>query len=210
MTPAEIEQKAAEDAFLRHATKEGDMRGLVKGAAALVLGMLLSAPAARAQGAEFSLGGGIGIPLGSFDDAAKMGWHGLAAVSFVPTGSPVGIQFDGQFQQYKLDVAGDLKNRLLIGTGNIVFKFKTSEESRFRPYLIGGGGVYNLKTTGNVTPWTLFEGGVTKFGINAGAGFDVKAGGAGLFVEGRFHNVFTSGENVKFIPITVGIRFGGN
>ena len=186
------------------------MRGLLKGVAALTLGMLLAAPALRAQGAEFSLGGGLGIPLGSFDDAAKMGWHGLAAVSFVPNGSPVGIQFDGQFQQYKLDVAGDLKDRMLIGTGNIVFKFKTSEESTFRPYLIGGGGVYNLKTTGNVTPGTLFEGGVTKFGINAGAGFDFKAGAVGLFLEGRFHDVFTSGENVKFIPITVGIRFGGN
>jgi hypothetical protein len=186
------------------------MRGLLKGVAALTFGMLLAAPALRAQGAEFSLGGGIGIPLGSFDNAAKMGWHGLAAVSFVPNGSPVGIQFDGQFQQYKLDGAGNLKDRLLIGTGNIVFKFKTSEESRFRPYLIGGGGVYNLKTTGNVTPGTLFEGGVTKFGINAGAGFDFKAGAAGLFVEGRFHDVFTSGENVKFIPITVGIRFGGS
>ncbi|MEP7227896.1 MAG: outer membrane beta-barrel protein, partial [Gemmatimonadales bacterium] len=140
------------------------MRGLVKGAVAVALGMMLSAPAVRAQGAEFALGGGLGIPLGSFDDASKMGWHGLAAVSFVPNGSPVGIQFDGQYQQYKVDGTGDLKNRLLIGTGNIVYKFKTSEESRFRPYLIGGGGVYNLKTTGNVTPGTLFEGGVTKFG----------------------------------------------
>ena len=186
------------------------MRVASKSVAALALGMLLSAPAARAQGAEFALGGGIGIPLGSFDDVSKLGWHGLAAVSFVPNGSPVGIQFDGQFQQYKLDGTGDLKNRLLIGTGNIVYKFKTSEDSRFRPYLIGGGGVYNLKTTGNVTPGTLFEGGVTKFGINAGAGFDFKAGGAGLFLEGRFHDVFTSGENVKFIPITVGIRFGGS
>jgi len=186
------------------------MRVASKSVAALALGMLLSAPAARAQGAEFALGGGIGIPLGSFDDVSKLGWHGLAAVSFVPNGSPVGIQFDGQFQQYKLDGTGDLKNRLLIGTGNIVYKFKTAEESRFRPYLIGGGGVYNLKTTGNVTPGTLFEGGVTKFGINAGAGFDFKAGGAGLFLEGRFHDVFTSGENVKFIPITVGIRFGGS
>jgi len=181
-----------------------------KTVAALALGMLLSAPAARAQGAEFALGGGIGIPLGSFDDVSKLGWHGLAAVSFVPNGSPVGIQFDGQFQQYKLDGTGNFKNRFLIGTGNIVYKFKTAEESRFRPYLIGGGGVYNLKTTGNVTPGTLFEGGVTKFGINAGAGFDVKAGAVGLFVEGRFHDVFTSGENVKFIPITVGIRFGGS
>jgi hypothetical protein len=186
------------------------MRVFAKGFATITAGILLGAPGLHAQGPEFSLGGGIGIPLGSFDDAAKMGWHGLAAVSFVPNGSPVGIQFDGQFQQYKLDVSGDLKDRILIGTGNIVFKFKSSEESRFRPYLIGGGGVYNLKTTGNVTPGTLFEGGVTKFGINAGAGFDVKAGGAGLFVEGRFHDVFTSGENVKFIPITVGIRLGGS
>ena len=186
------------------------MRVVSKSIAALALGMLVSAPALRAQGAEFSLGGGLGIPLGSFDDAVKMGWMGLAAVSFVPNGSPVGIQFDGQFQQYKIDGTGDLKDRMLIGTGNLVYKFKSSEESRFRPYLIAGGGVYNLKTTGNVTPGTLFEGGVTKFGINAGAGFDVKAGAAGLFVEGRFHDVFTSGENVKFIPITVGIRFGGS
>jgi len=186
------------------------MRVVSKSIAALALGMLVSAPALRAQGVEFSLGGGIGIPLGSFDDAVKLGWHGLGAISFVPAGSPVGIQFDGQFQQYKIDGTGDLKDRMLIGTGNLVYKFKSSEESRFRPYLIAGGGVYNLKTTGNVTPGTLFEGGVTKFGINAGAGFDIKAGAAGLFVEGRFHDVFTPGENVKFIPITVGIRFGGS
>jgi hypothetical protein len=188
------------------------MRGYAKGFAALTLVMLLGAPALRAQGAEFSLGGGLGIPLGTFDDAAKMGWMGLAAVSFVPNGSPVGIQFDGQYQQYKFDGGGDLKDRFLIGTGNLVFKFKTSEESAFRPYIIGGGGVYNLKTTGASTVGgvTSTAGSTTKFGFNAGAGFDFKAGSAGLFVEGRFHDVFTSGSNVKFLPITVGIRFGGS
>jgi hypothetical protein len=191
------------------------MRGLSKGVAALVLGMVLSAPAVRAQGAEFSLGGGIGIPLGSFDDVAGLGWHGLAAVSFVPNGWPVGIQVDGSYQQFSLDDAAfpgnsGLKNRFLMGTGNIVFKFKTSEESSFRPYLIGGGGVYNTKITGGDTPGAVLPGGETKFGVNAGAGFDFKAGSAGLFVEGRFHDVFTSGENVKFIPITVGIRLGGH
>jgi hypothetical protein len=51
---------------------------------------------------------------------------------------------------------------------------------------------------------------VTKFGINAGAGFDFKAGAAGVFLEGRFHNVFTEGDNTSFIPITVGVRFGGS
>jgi len=188
------------------------MRVHTKAFAALTLGMLLSTPALRAQGAEFSLGGGVGIPLGTFDDAAKLGWMGLAGVSFVPNGSPVGIQIDGQFQQYKFDGSTDLKDRFLIGTANAVFKFKTSEESTFRPYLIGGGGVYNLKTTGTDDVGGVIDtdNSVTKFGLNAGAGFDFKAGSVGLFVEGRFHDVFTTGENVKFIPVTLGIRFGGS
>ncbi len=191
------------------------MRSLSKGIAAFAVGMLLYAPALRAQGAEFSLGGGIGIPLDTFDEEAKLGWHGLAGISFVPEGWPVGIQIDGSYQQFNLDDAAfpgfsGLKNRLIMGTGNIVFKFKTSEESTFRPYLIGGGGVYNSKVTGSDDPGDVLPGGETKFGINAGAGFDFKAGGAGLFIEGRFHNVFTEGANLKFIPVTVGIRLGGN
>ena len=191
------------------------MRGLSKGIAALAAGMLLSAPALRAQGAEFALGGGVGVPLDTFDDEAKLGWHGLAAISFVPNGWPVGIQFDGSYQQFSLEDAAfpgfdGLKNRLLVGTGNLVFKFKTSEESTFRPYLIGGGGVYNSKLTGSDDPGDVLPGGTTDFGVNVGAGFDFKAGGAGLFVEGRFHNVFNDGADLKFIPITLGIRFGGN
>jgi hypothetical protein len=180
---------------------------------ALLLG--LGVVPLHAQGAEFSLGGGIGFPLSNFNDIAKLGWNGLAGVSFVPTGSPVGIQIDGQYQQYKLDESvvgtGSLKDRLLIGTANLVYKFKTAEGSTFRPYLIGGGGVYNLKTTGSSDVGTVISTGnsQTKFGINGGAGFDFKTGSAGLFVEGRFHDVFTKGSNVQFIPITVGVRFGG-
>jgi len=178
--------------------------------------MALSASAARAQGAEFSLGGGLGIPLSNFDDIAKLGWHGLAAVSFVPTGSPVGIQIDGQYHQFKLDNdvvgPGSLKDRFIFGTADAVFKFKTAETSPVRPYLIGGAGVYNFKTTGSSDVGTVIstDNSTTKFGVNGGAGFDFKAGSAGLFVEGRFHNIFTSGKDVKFIPITVGIRFGGH
>ena len=195
------------------------MRGLLRGTAALALGLLLSAPTVRAQGAEFGLGGGVGLPLGDFDDAAKLGWHGLAAVSFVPNGWPVGIQFDGSYQQFSLEDAGGftgLKTRLIQGTGNVVFKFKTSEESTFRPYLLGGVGVYNGKTTAADDPGDVLGGGETDFGLNAGVGFDFKAGGVGLFIEGRFHNVFvggdglSGGDNLQFIPITLGLRFGGN
>ena len=66
-------------------------------------------------------------------------------------------------------------------------------------------GVYNIKakpTTGSSTS-------ETKFGINVGAGFDFDIQDkVGIFVEGRFHNVFISGSDAKFIPISAGVRFG--
>jgi hypothetical protein len=175
----------------------------------ILVGVLATARTARAQGAEFSLGGGIDLPLSDFDDAFKMGFHGLAGVSIVPPAWPVGIQVDGTYSQYSDDSPADIKEQLIYGTANLVYKFKTSEESRFRPYLIGGGGVYNAKLKGDDVP-TGFADSQTKFGINVGAGFDFKAGSAGLFVEGRFHDVFTDGSNLKFIPITVGVRLGGS
>jgi opacity protein-like surface antigen len=192
------------------------MRSLFRAVVAVLVTMVLSASVVRAQGAEFSLGGGLGIPLSNFDDIAKLGWHGLAAVSVVPTGSPVGIQIDGQYHQFKLDenvfARNDLKERFIFGTANAVFKFKTAETSTVRPYLIGGAGVYNFKSTGSDDVSTILgtDNSTTKFGINGGAGFDFKAGSAGLFVEGRFHNVFRSGKDYNFIPITVGFRFGGH
>jgi len=181
------------------------MRSRSAGLAALILS-LLGAPALRAQATEFSIGGGLGVPLGDFDDVAKIGWQGTAAVSFMPRNLPVGIQVDGSFSQFGNDSPLDIKNQLLYGTLNAVYRFASSESSRFRPYLIGGGGVYNSKLTGSDAP----DGSTTKFGINAGAGVDFKAGSAGLFLEGRFHDVFVAGPNVEFIPINVGIRLGGS
>ena len=179
-----------------------------KSVAAVALGMLVGTSALHAQGAEFSLGGGVDLPLGDFDKVAKLGFHGLAGVSVVPANSPVGIQVDGSYSQLKDDALLNVdKYQLIYGTANVVYKFKTSEESRFRPYLIGGGGVYNFKSKGDATGIDASE---TKFGFNAGAGFDIKTGSAGLFVEGRFHDVFTTGPNVKFIPLTIGVRFGGS
>lgn len=187
------------------------MRAFTKGLAVVAIGLLAGAAPVRAQGVEFSLGGGVGTPLGNFDDVAKIGWNGLAGLSFVPNGWPVGIQVDGQYQQYGFEGGGG-HTRFLIGTGNLVYKFKSSETSRFRPYLIGGAGVYNFKATGSstVSGNVSTDNSTTKFGLNGGAGFDFKAGSAGLFIEGRFHDVFSSGSDLQFIPITLGVRFGGH
>jgi hypothetical protein len=172
--------------------------------AAVALTMLPGAPALRAQGAEFSIGGGVAVPLGDFDDVVKMGWQGTAAVSLWPRSVPVGIHLDGSFSRFGAESPLDIHSQLIYGTVDAVYRFASSKESSFRPYLIGGGGIYNSKETGS----DALGGSNTKFGVNGGAGFDVPVGGAVLFLEGRFHDVFVEGPNLRFFPINVGVRFG--
>lgn len=182
------------------------MKGLKTG---LVVAGLLMAGVGAAQAqtpVTFGIGGGATIPLGNTSDAVKTGWNGLALVQFKPASSPVGFQIDGQYQELK-SKAGLTpgKSQLVNGTANVVFSFPTSAETKVRPYLIGGAGAYNVK----FKPTTGTSASTTKFGINAGAGFDFALSGATIFVEGRFHNVFTEGSNTKFIPINLGVKFGG-
>jgi hypothetical protein len=177
--------------------------------AALALGLLVAAPAAHAQNARFGLGGGISIPLGDFGDGANVGWQGTGAVTFAPENSALGFQIDGTYSQFGLDGPLDVNSRFIYGTGNVVYTFSTAPDTRFRPYLIGGAGIYNIGFTGDDAD--LAGDSSTEFGINAGAGFNFDAGGTGLFIEGRFHNVFGDGpSDAQFIPITVGVRFGGS
>ncbi|HEX3233745.1 MAG TPA: outer membrane beta-barrel protein [Gemmatimonadales bacterium] len=182
------------------------MRVLSKRLLAVGTALAFGAPIASAQmPVQFGLGGGVTIPSGSTSDGLKTGWHGMGLIQFKPAASPVGFQIDGAYQQLKFDGGGG-KDQIIDGTGNVVYTFQVSPETKFRPYLIGGAGVYNIKAKPD------FGGSFsdTKFGLNAGAGFNVQASGVGLFVEGRFHNVFVTGSDFHFIPITAGVRFGGS
>jgi hypothetical protein len=187
------------------------MRALVISLMVLLAGAGLNATRANAQGNgsrfDFALGGGVSVPTGNFDDVAKLGWHGTAAARFLPQTLPVAFQVDGNFARWSEESVLDIKQQLIYGTGNVLYQFQTSNETRFQPYLIGGVGVYNLDAKGDDVPAGVSS--ETKFGLNAGAGFDVKAGAASLFVEGRFHNVFADGSDIQFVPISVGVRFGG-
>jgi hypothetical protein len=163
----------------------------------------------RGTGLEFGVGGGAAIPTSNdFDNAFKLGWMAQASVTVTPATIPVGFQIDGNFLRNKTEVTGlDVKNQIIAGTGNIVYKLKVSEETKFRPYIIAGGGVYNIDLKGNDVPVNTSS--TTKFGVNGGAGFDFKAASIGVFVEGRFHDIFTDGPNTALVNVTGGIRFGG-
>jgi hypothetical protein len=188
------------------------MKGMLKALTAVAMATAFTASTAHAQTpVSFGVGGGVSLPLGNFSDASKLGFQGTALVQFAPANLPVGFRVDGTYQQNKFSdlqaslPSGDGKFQTIFGTADVVYTFKTAETSKIHPYLIAGGGVYNFKTKLDAGG----SGSDTKFGANGGAGFDMAVGSAKVFLEGRFHNIFISGNNVNFIPITVGVKFGG-
>ena len=188
------------------------MKGFYKGLVAFAFVAAATTSVAQAQ-VGFNVGGGVSLPLGDFGDQADLGFHGLVGVTFQPENLPVGIRVDGMYHMWggNEDTFGDLdvNARAIAGTANAVYTFQTSEMSTFHPYLIGGIGLYNTALTGDDVP-DAFDDSTTDFGVNAGAGFNFAAGESiNLFVEGRFHTVFTEEESTNFVPITVGVRFGG-
>jgi hypothetical protein len=180
---------------------------MLKGVAALALASALFTTSAQAQTSmQFGIGGGITMPLSEFGDAAETGFHGLLNAEFQPENLPVGFRIEGMYTRLGFPEGIDGNWQVISGTANAVYTFVTAAESKFHPYLIAGAGAYNMKAN--------FDAGdddsETKFGVNGGAGFNVGMGGAAVFIEGRFHNVFTEGESTNFIPISIGVRFGGS
>ncbi len=180
------------------------MKTLIRGAA-VGLALALGAQVAQAQaGLSLGLGAGAVVPTGSMADAYSLGWTGQASLRVKPAVSPVGFQLDGFYSRLGFE-SGDGHSRMLGGTANAVFAFPSAAVAR--PYLIGGVGLYNAKTASFDSE--------TKFGANAGAGFDLKLGSAALYAEGRFHAIFKGAVDAQtfdettayMIPLTVGLRW---
>lgn len=171
--------------------------------AASVVAVILAlgtAGQAQAQSVTFGVGGGLTLPMGDFNTAAKLGWHGIGQIGY---GLPSGLGFRGDFfyGQNNLDgVSG--KAKLAGGLGNLTYDIKSP--GGVKPYFIVGAGVFNVKV--EVGSASASE---TKFAFGGGGGLKFKAGSdSHFFVEGRYISVQTSGSSTGFIPITAGISFG--
>jgi hypothetical protein len=186
------------------------MRSMIRGVV-VGLAVALTAQAVHAQvGMSFGVGGGVVVPTGSLADGNATGWNAMVVARVKPAVSPLGLQVDGFYNRFGLEGI-DGHSRLIGATANALFAFPSAAVAR--PYVLGGVGLYNGKTTVDGLGSSDAQ---TKFGINAGAGFDFGMGRARLFAEGRFHaimkgvtDVNTGDEKTAYmIPITVGVRFG--
>lgn len=87
-------------------------------------------------------------------------------------------------------------------------------------YITGGGGLYGRVTTlrapgGFTGPFYGADevvGSYTAYkpGVDAGAGFAFNVGytnSVKVFIEARYHHMFTTEPGASFIPVTIGVRF---
>ena len=166
--------------------------------AALVLAAtLFVAPALYAQ-ASFNIAAGATLPIGSTGDAVNTGYNVTAGLGIKPPIAPVGLRFEGMWNQMDFKTSGLGGLRLLSGTANLT----VSGPALPMGYLIGGVGMYNV-----ATPDISGSDSENKFGFNVGAGLNFPLTGISTYLEARFHVISTSGESTKFIPITFGIKF---
>ena len=176
----------------------GGKRGII---GALVLGGLLAAPglaSAQVRG-YLGIGGGANIPIGDFGDAFKTGWLAQVMGGVTLSNGILGFRVNGTYGQNNLkDEFGEGKLKMIGALGDVVISPRM--EGKVAPYVLGGAGFVNAKNGESETD----------FAWNAGAGAKFSAGRVGIYVEGRFVQVRTEGESSNMIPITAGIRIGGN
>ncbi len=203
----------------------------------LTIATMVCTPSASAQ-LSFGGGPHVGFSFSSFPKAVKdyygmgltFGAHGdLNIIKFVT----VRLKFDyNTFSSDKDKIASqiaagnnvpasDLKMEGL-NAGIIVIGIdglgKIPTGSIFTPYGILG---LNMNFLSVSDPKLLYRGqdvtnqvfgktqSETKFGINFGAGGEIKFGLVKAFLEIKYALIFTSGEGTNHLPITLGVSFGG-
>src|SRR6266545_7905515 len=155
----------------------------------------------QAQSARFGIGAGLTAPTSDFGSLDKAGWHVLGKVDFKIPMSPVSVRLDGLYGQTKHD-GFDGNTRLIGGLANVVFNIPMAVPL-VQPYVLAGGGVYNVKISGIGADESA-----TKFTFDAGAGASFGAGPVHFFVAGRYISVRESGGSTSFLPVTAGVTFG--
>ena len=192
------------------------MQRLVKTGMVLIAMAALLAGSASAQ-VRGVVGLGLSVPVGDFADDAGPGAQAgggtaLAGVEWLPQGRSFGLRVDGAYNRFctaACDEEGgdlDVRYRFLNANLNGMAELPFGAESNLRPYAMAGVGLYNYRLEGDDVPTGLDES-ETDFGLNAGLGVTYTLGRVGLFAVGRFHNVFTSEEDLQYIPVVLGVRF---
>lgn len=176
------------------------MNRIVRSSFAIVAAALAFSAAETQAQVGFSIAGGPSFATGDFGDGLDMGYHAKVAAAFSLPMLPIGLEADAMWTRFNVSDVDDAHVQLLNGSLNAVINLPTPG---ITPYIIGGVGYYN-----NKVEMGDLDADSNDFGVNVGAGVRMGLVGlGGVFAEARLHNIFAEGESVRFIPVSLGIRF---
>jgi opacity protein-like surface antigen len=173
----------------------------------------LRAQAARRPVTVGLLAGGT-VPLGSFADDVKTGWHAGGYLQYEPDANVWGVR--GEVIYFRSDFTDAFLSDNQLGqddkayngtvyAGATALLMGTRRNRGVTPYLMFGLGFYRLSAsleTSGVTQSTSEDG----FGFNGGLGMRFGRT-SGVVIEARFHQFKIDPSNYQMIPVSVGIAF---
>ena len=165
-------------------------------AALLVVALIATPNAARAQWGYGWVGGGLSIPTGDSGDALESGWLGTAGLGVsVTTMKGLSLQGEFNFGSHTAKV-GNGSTTLTGFFGNVAYDW--NEDAEWHPYAYAGVGSLSRKPTGGSSK--------SDGAFQLGAGFSYKARPK-LNIWGDLRYVSSGSGTSKYtaMPITVGI-----
>lgn len=145
---------------------------------------------------SFGLAGGATLTLGELEQAgARSGFNLMLIAAIRAEHLPAAVRLDGTWSRFAVQDPTGTNLDLIAITANVSYFLPVMLLPRL--YVIGGPGVYNWRTQGRT---------VTNFGANAGVGATLPLAGVAVFLETRFHQVF-SDDYERILPISLGITF---
>jgi opacity protein-like surface antigen len=200
------------------------------GALAMVALLAQSVPALGQFGSgspepmvRVGFGGGVTVPVSDAKDALKNGVNGagFVLVNLLGGGLPA-LRFAFTYDRfdYKPTVANGAvgststtnpgSSQIFGGTGGIKIHLVPGPVS---PYAMAGVGAFNVRDLVNATSGAQTTISNTDFGVDGGAGIEMRFGRLSAFVEGRIQNVFTQSSgllkrsSIQSVPVTFGVLF---
>ncbi|MFI5235766.1 MAG: outer membrane protein [Gemmatimonadales bacterium] len=193
------------------------MKGFVKAAAAIVLGLAIVAAPAQAQKKKapapasaapassaakpITWNAGVGLSLPT-TTGLNTGFNVRLGATFTPHAWPVWLRPEAAFDHFGISCGGGSCSSTQIGVGAYAgYDFKTA--SSFKPYGLAGLGFVHTSSTVSFGGFTA-TGSTTNLGLSLGGGARMPVGSMTGYGELRFNSV--SGGSA--IALTVGLMFG--
>jgi opacity protein-like surface antigen len=167
---------------------------------------------------QVGVGGGVTVPVSDARDAFKDGVNGTGFV-LVHLPSLPALRFALSYDRFSLKSLGTLTpgtgedeaghSQILGGTVGLKLHLLPGP---VRPFVMAGVGAFNVQQLVNAANGSTTTSD-TNFGVDGGAGLEIKLGRLSAFAEGRIQNVYTKNSglinksSIQSVPVSFGLMF---